>query len=260
MAEVRETELPGVGVRYEFHDIDRRAGLGARPSHRRARDHGLRPRRPGPLPYCVAAVGRRRARRWWKCWVRRGSSRALPAAQQDLAGLAIDWLTVASTSQWVGRTLAEAAVHTRTGVSVVAVIRRRATQSTRPGPTSSSIPTIAVSRDRTPRVATRTRALRRLILMPLAASSSDVALVLVELGAIVFGLAIIARGVRPRGLQPDPLLPDRGAPVRRRRAGRPDFTNDFIQVGGEIGVVLLLLALGIEYTAPSSGTRCEPGS
>ena len=41
--------------------------------------------------------------------------------------------------------------------------------------------------------------------MPLAASSSDVALVLVELGAIVFGLAIIARVSDRVGFSPIPF-------------------------------------------------------
>jgi CPA2 family monovalent cation:H+ antiporter-2 len=85
--------------------------------------------------------------------------------------------------------------------------------------------------------------------MPLAASSGDVALVLVELGAIVFGLAIIARVSDRVGFSPIPFYLIAGLLFGEGGLVRPDFTNDFIQVGGEIGVVLLLLALGIEYTA-----------
>ncbi len=59
-----------------------------------------------------------------------GASRVtmhLGQMQQELEGLTIDWLTVAPDSQWAGHTLAEAAVHSRTGVSIVAILRDGAT-------------------------------------------------------------------------------------------------------------------------------------
>lgn len=122
MAEVRETELPGVGVRYEFT-----TSSGEPVSvlvHRTGKREIMVYDRDDP-DRCHTAL-RLSADDALTLVEVLGASRviaSLAAAQQDLAGLAIDWLTVASTSQWVGRTLAEAAVHTRTGVSVVAVIR-----------------------------------------------------------------------------------------------------------------------------------------
>jgi TrkA domain protein len=43
--------------------------------------------------------------------------------QQQVEGLAIDWLTIEAGSPYVGRVLGDARIRTRTGVSVVAVIR-----------------------------------------------------------------------------------------------------------------------------------------
>ena len=113
MAEVRETELPGVGVRYEFT-----TSSGEPVSvlvHRTGKREIMVYDRDDP-DRCHTAL-RLSADDALTLVEVLGASRviaSLAAAQQDLAGLAIDWLTVAST---------EAAVHTRTGVSVVAVIR-----------------------------------------------------------------------------------------------------------------------------------------
>lgn len=85
--------------------------------------------------------------------------------------------------------------------------------------------------------------------MLLAATSGDVALVLIELGAIVFGLALISRVSDRIGFSPIPFYLLAGLIFGEGGFVQPDFSNDFIQLGGEIGVVLLLLALGIEYTA-----------
>jgi len=43
--------------------------------------------------------------------------------QQSIEGLAIDWLPVREDSVYVGRSMGEAHIRTRTGVSVVAVLR-----------------------------------------------------------------------------------------------------------------------------------------
>ena len=55
-----------------------------------------------------------------------GASRVaaeLAALQQKVEGLAIDWLPVREDSPYAGRAIAAARVRTRTGVSVVAVLR-----------------------------------------------------------------------------------------------------------------------------------------
>jgi TrkA domain protein len=53
--------------------------------------------------------------------------------QQQVEGLAIDWLTLEAGTPYVGRPLGDARIRTRTGVSVVAVIRE-AVHFPAPGP------------------------------------------------------------------------------------------------------------------------------
>jgi TrkA domain protein len=47
----------------------------------------------------------------------------LAELQQQIEGLAIDWLPLRTDSPFVGRTIGDARIRTRTGVSVVAVLR-----------------------------------------------------------------------------------------------------------------------------------------
>ena len=42
--------------------------------------------------------------------------------QQDIEGLSIDWIKIDEGSEWAGKQLSEAGVHTETGVSIVAII------------------------------------------------------------------------------------------------------------------------------------------
>jgi TrkA domain protein len=48
---------------------------------------------------------------------------ALAELQQRVEGLAIDWLPLRADSPYVGKTIADAQVRSRTGVSIVAVLR-----------------------------------------------------------------------------------------------------------------------------------------
>ena len=57
----------------------------------------------------------------------------MAAVQQQLEGLAIDWVTIGPGSPVVGATIAEGAFRTRTGVSIVAVVRGSTTVAA-PGP------------------------------------------------------------------------------------------------------------------------------
>jgi len=122
MAEVRETELPGVGTRFDFT-----SSSGDPVSvlvHRSGRREILVYDRDDP-DQCRTAL-RLSSEDTLTLVEVLGASRVitnLAAAQQELAGLAIDWLTVAPSSQWANHTLEDAAIHTRTGVSIVAIIR-----------------------------------------------------------------------------------------------------------------------------------------
>lgn len=83
----------------------------------------------------------------------------------------------------------------------------------------------------------------------LGAASDDVALVFVELGAIFLGLALLARLALRFGLSPIPLYLLAGLAFGDGGLAPLDLSRDFVEIAAEIGIVLLLIALGLEYTA-----------
>ncbi len=83
----------------------------------------------------------------------------------------------------------------------------------------------------------------------LAAGSGDLALVFVELGATFLGLAVLARISYRVGLSPVPLYLLAGLAFGEGGIAPLDLSRDFIELTAEIGVVLLLLALGLQYTS-----------
>ena len=80
------------------------------------------------------------------------------------------------------------------------------------------------------------------------AATNDAA-VLVELGAVILALALIARIMHRFGISPVPAYLLAGLAVGQRGVLRLDLSADFVSLGSEIGVVLLLLTLGLQYTA-----------
>lgn len=83
--------------------------------------------------------------------------------------------------------------------------------------------------------------------------------VLVELGAIVIGLAVLARLADRIALSPIPLYLLAGLVFGTGGIAAPDFSEEFIELGAEIGVILLLLTLGLEYTADELRTSLRGG-
>jgi CPA2 family monovalent cation:H+ antiporter-2 len=79
------------------------------------------------------------------------------------------------------------------------------------------------------------------------AASDDVARVLIELGLVLSALAVLARAASRVGISPIPLYLLGGLAVGQGGVVDLDLSEEFIEVGGDIGVVLLLLALGLEY-------------
>ena len=75
------------------------------------------------------------------------------------------------------------------------------------------------------------------------------ALVLIELGALLLGIALLGRLAGRLGISPIPLILLGG--LAFGEGGLLPFAagEEFIEIGAEIGVVLLLLMLGLEYTA-----------
>ncbi|HWC14252.1 MAG TPA: cation:proton antiporter [Actinomycetota bacterium] len=73
--------------------------------------------------------------------------------------------------------------------------------------------------------------------------------ILVELGAILLGLAVLSRVATFIGMPTIPLYLTAGLAFGRGGLVPLVTAEDFVQVGAEIGLILLLLMLGLEYTA-----------
>jgi CPA2 family monovalent cation:H+ antiporter-2 len=82
-----------------------------------------------------------------------------------------------------------------------------------------------------------------------AATSGEAAVVFIEIGAIVLVLAVLARVAARLGITAIPLYLVVGLAVGEGGLTPLDVSADFIEVVAEIGVLLLLLTLGLEYTA-----------
>jgi CPA2 family monovalent cation:H+ antiporter-2 len=77
---------------------------------------------------------------------------------------------------------------------------------------------------------------------------TDPAVLLTELGAVLLGLAILGRLANRVGLSPIPLYLLAGLAFGKGGLLPLSASEDFVQAGAEIGVVLLLLLLGLEYS------------
>jgi len=122
MGNISETDLPGIGVRYEFElRSGGRVGVLVYRTGRRevfvyeARDPDA----------CVSTMELSEDDSRTLAELLGGSRVAerLIQAGHEIAGLAIDWIAIEENSEWAGRTLRDADVHTETGVSVVALVR-----------------------------------------------------------------------------------------------------------------------------------------
>jgi CPA2 family monovalent cation:H+ antiporter-2 len=75
------------------------------------------------------------------------------------------------------------------------------------------------------------------------------ALFLVELGAVVLGLGVMARLAGRLGISPIPLYLLAGLVLGQGGLIPIITSEDFIEFGAELGVIFLLLMLGLEYSA-----------
>lgn len=82
----------------------------------------------------------------------------------------------------------------------------------------------------------------------LAATGGEAALIFIELGAVAVVLSLLARVAGRLGITAIPLYLLAGLAIGRGGVVQLDLSDDFIEVAGEIGVLLLLLSLGLEYT------------
>jgi CPA2 family monovalent cation:H+ antiporter-2 len=74
-------------------------------------------------------------------------------------------------------------------------------------------------------------------------------ILLIEVGALLFGLGMLGRLGRRFGLSPIPLYLLAGLAFGQGGLLPLSASEEFIRVGAEIGVVLLLVMLGLEYSA-----------
>ena len=133
MPEIEETLLPGVGVRHEFRTAggERIAVL----THRSGRrELAIYDRRDPDACTAVLHLDQDDTRSLSE--LLGGGSQVhetVGAVQQEIEGLAIDWVNVEAGSPFVGATIAEGEFRTKTGASIVAVLRNGATVPA-PGP------------------------------------------------------------------------------------------------------------------------------
>lgn len=76
-----------------------------------------------------------------------------------------------------------------------------------------------------------------------------IATVLLELGAVVLGLGLLGRLADRVGLSPIPLYLLGGLAFGSGGLAPVAVSADFVETGAEVGIVLLLLVLGLEYSA-----------
>lgn len=77
----------------------------------------------------------------------------------------------------------------------------------------------------------------------------DTTALLVELGSVILGLGIIGRFAGRVGLSPIPLYLLAGLAFGQGGLLPLGASEEFTSIGAEIGVILLLLLLGLEYSA-----------
>jgi len=82
----------------------------------------------------------------------------------------------------------------------------------------------------------------------LAAATGDAALAFIEIGAVALVLSVLARIASRLGITAIPFYLLAGLAVGEGGVAPLDVSADFISLAAEIGVLLLLLTLGLEYT------------
>lgn len=122
MPRIKETSLPGVGLRHEFTTEDgQRIGV---IHHRtgRAEMFVCPPHDPDAVALTLSLSDEDSAA-LAEVLGRSTVTENLLDLQQRVQGLVIDWLRVGKESPYAAKTIGDGRIRTRTGVSVVAVIR-----------------------------------------------------------------------------------------------------------------------------------------
>ncbi len=88
---------------------------------------------------------------------------------------------------------------------------------------------------------------------------TDVSLILIELGVVVIGLALLDRLARRFGVSAIPLYLLVGLAFGTGGLVPLNFSEGFLHVGTEIGILLLLFTLGLEYTGEQLSKGLKTG-
>lgn len=122
MSDIHEVKLPGVGVRYEFETAERkRIGVIL---HRTGLREIYVSREDDPDEFKrILGLSADDSRTLAELLGATRVAQQLADLQQRLEGLVIDWLPIREDSAYAGRTIGDARIRTRTGVSVVAIVR-----------------------------------------------------------------------------------------------------------------------------------------
>ncbi|HEX6208871.1 MAG TPA: cation:proton antiporter regulatory subunit [Actinomycetota bacterium] len=121
MAEVEETKLPGLGIRYEFL-TSRGSRIGV-VHHRTGRRELFVHDQDDDTSGTIAALDEDDSRTLAELL---GGSRVgeqLANLQQRVEGIAIDWLPIAEGTPFAGKSIGDTRARTLTGTSIVAIVR-----------------------------------------------------------------------------------------------------------------------------------------
>jgi TrkA domain protein len=132
VTDVTETRLPGLGVRYEFMTSSRRR-IGVVHHRSGPRELLLFDERDPDTCREVIRLDEDDSRTLSELLGGSRILKELTALQQDIQGLAIDWLPIVDGTPYAGRTIADTRARTRTGVSIVAILRGESAHPA-PGP------------------------------------------------------------------------------------------------------------------------------
>jgi TrkA domain protein len=122
MAEVRETKLPGVGVRHEFTTEDG-DDIGVIVYHDGRREVLVYDSDDPDACSTMMTLSAADTRTMSELLGASRVTEAVTAVQQEIEGLAIEWIELDPTSPASGATIGDGMYRTKTGSSIVAVIR-----------------------------------------------------------------------------------------------------------------------------------------
>jgi CPA2 family monovalent cation:H+ antiporter-2 len=87
----------------------------------------------------------------------------------------------------------------------------------------------------------------------------DISLVFIELGVAIIGLALLARLASRWGFSAIPLYLLAGLAFGNGGILPLQFSEEFVHIGAEIGVILLLFMLGLEYSGDELSANLKTG-